>query len=109
AHRRAALTAADAALSGDPGRIHVVGRMNDDGPFAGTVIDAGFHAIHAQRVAVLAAVALGRTKQADTRLMAAHHIGKARGLVVAGFLPMGDKILEQQSPALKVEDPESPL
>src|SRR5690606_40277093 len=109
AHRRAALAAADAALGSDPGGIHVVGRMDDNRALAGAVVYPGFEPVHAQRIAVLAAVALGRAKQADARLVAADHVGKARGLVVTGFLPVGDEILEQQSPALKVENPESPF
>src|SRR3546814_946224 len=38
-YRRAALAAADAALGGDPGRIHVSRRVDDDGALAGAVID----------------------------------------------------------------------
>src|SRR5690606_6688133 len=69
AHRRAALAAADAALGGDPGGIHIVRRMDDNRALTGTVVHPGFEPVHAQRVAVLAAVALGRAKQADARLV----------------------------------------
>src|SRR5690606_10142552 len=39
AHRRTALAAADAAVALDPGRVHIVGAVDDDGAVPGPVVD----------------------------------------------------------------------
>ena len=78
AHSGATLTAADAPLLLYPGGVNVVGTVDDNRALSGQIIDAGFQAVHPQRVAEAPHIAFAGAKQAEARLVTARDVRKLR-------------------------------
>ncbi|MNO90107.1 hypothetical protein D3C76_816070 [compost metagenome] len=81
--------------------------MNDDGPVKGVIVEAGLQAFHAQRVTVLAEVALLGAEQTDAGGVAFVAVGEQRGHVFTAVAAMGDQFVKQQLAPFKVEDPQA--